>query len=81
MWAVEYAMKTIVWTRINQCVFGEVKTNTFENVLVWRLISGGLISGGLISEGLVTGGLISGWLLSLKAFDDGGFSDFSALID
>ena len=24
-------MKFIVWTRINQFVFGEAKTNTFEN--------------------------------------------------
>ena len=27
-------LKTIAWTWINQSVFGEAKTNTFENVLV-----------------------------------------------
>ncbi len=32
---VEYATKTVVWTRIDRCVFGLTKTHTFENALVW----------------------------------------------
>ncbi len=35
MWTVEYATKTVVWTRIDRCVFSLTKTHTFENALVW----------------------------------------------
>ncbi len=35
VWTVEYATKTVVWTRIDRCVFGLMKTHTFENALVW----------------------------------------------
>ena len=31
----EYETKTVVWTRIDRCVFGLTKTHTFENALVW----------------------------------------------
>ena len=29
------AMKTVVWTRINWCVFGKTNPYTFESALVW----------------------------------------------
>ncbi len=35
VWTIEYATKTVVWTRIDRCVFGLTKTHTFENALVW----------------------------------------------
>ncbi len=35
VWTVEYATKTVVWTRIDRYVFGLTKTHTFENALVW----------------------------------------------
>ena len=35
VWTVGNAIKTVVWTRINWCVFGKTNPYTFESALVW----------------------------------------------
>ena len=35
VWTVENAMKTLVWMQIFLCVFDKMKTEVFENALVW----------------------------------------------
>ena len=35
VWTVGNVMKTVMWTRINWCVFGKTNPYTFESTLVW----------------------------------------------